>query len=101
MDYSGSAYVTAEAGSSFPLFNPFQQYGGTKDAFVSKFSPDGATLIYSTYIGGSYLDSADSIATDIKVATRVPMSIVIPLTNKTESADMLQMTAGLERYSGG
>jgi hypothetical protein len=62
VDQYGSAYVTGEAGSGFPLINPGQSYGGGKDAFVSKFSADGSTLLYSTYIGGSYEDVAGSVA---------------------------------------
>ncbi len=66
VDKFGSAYVTGEAGPGFPLVNPALPYGGGKDAFVSKFSPDGQTLFYSTFIGGQYEDSADSIAVDGK-----------------------------------
>jgi hypothetical protein len=35
-----------------------------KDAFVTKLSRDGTTLIYSTYLGGSDQDSAFAIAVD-------------------------------------
>jgi hypothetical protein len=62
VDTHGNAYVTGQASYVFPLVNPLQQYAGGVDAFVSKFSQDGSTLLYSTYIGGSYEDSADSIA---------------------------------------
>jgi Beta-propeller repeat len=34
------------------------------DAFVSKLSPDGVTLIYSTYLGGTGLDGIRGIAVD-------------------------------------
>jgi Beta-propeller repeat len=34
------------------------------DAFVSKLSPDGSTLIYSTYLGGRGVDSINGIAVD-------------------------------------
>jgi hypothetical protein len=34
------------------------------DAFVAKFSPDGSALQYATYLGGSRLDNAQSIAVD-------------------------------------
>jgi hypothetical protein len=71
VDGSGSAYVTGEAGSSFPLVNPEQQYAGGKDAFVSKFSPDGSTLLYSTYVGGIHEESADAIAVDFKGAAYI------------------------------
>jgi hypothetical protein len=29
---------------------------GTRDAFAAKLSPDGADLVYSTYLGGSDAD---------------------------------------------
>jgi hypothetical protein len=34
------------------------------DAFVTKLSADGRTLLYSTYLGGSGFDDADAIAVD-------------------------------------
>ena len=37
---------------------------GPQDAFVSKLSADGSTLLYSTYLGGSATDVADGIAVD-------------------------------------
>jgi hypothetical protein len=67
VDGSGNAYVTGGTGSSdFPTLNPYQTYQGNGDAFVTKLSNSGASLIYSTYLGGSfeenyYLD-AGSIA---------------------------------------
>src|SRR4030095_1074751 len=33
-------------------------------AFVTKLNPTGSTLVYSTYLGGSSLDSGDAIAID-------------------------------------
>jgi hypothetical protein len=62
VDKTGAAYITGEAYSGFPQVNPSQPYGGQGDAFVVKLSPDGQTLLYATYIGGSGLDSANSIA---------------------------------------
>ncbi len=37
---------------------------GVFDAFVTKISADGSTLIYSTYVGGSGEDSGNAIAVD-------------------------------------
>ncbi len=37
--------------------------GLSQNAFVTKFSPDGK-ILYSTYLGGSYLDSPTAIAVD-------------------------------------
>lgn len=38
--------------------------GGVRDASISKFSEDGSTLIYSTYIGGFNTDSPHSLIVD-------------------------------------
>lgn len=55
IDPSGSAYVTGITDSSnFPTVNPYQvARAGTTDAFVTKLTPNGGMLIYSTYLGGT------------------------------------------------
>ena len=55
-DAQGCAYVGGATTSlDFPSTpGAFQQtFSGTGDAFVSKFTPDGSALIYSTFLGGS------------------------------------------------
>jgi photosystem II stability/assembly factor-like uncharacterized protein len=67
VDAAGNACVTGiTASTDFPTANALQPvYGGdTSDAFVSKLSPSGASLIYSTYLGGNSLDEGVDIATD-------------------------------------
>jgi len=67
VDGSGSAYVTGETRSSdFPTQNPYQGtfQGGYSDAFVTKLSSSGNSLIYSTYLGGGSDDNARGIAVD-------------------------------------
>ena len=66
VDDSGNAYVTGAAYSSnFPLQDPFQgSFAGTDDAFVTKLSASGNTLIYSTYLGGGDYDEGNSLAVD-------------------------------------
>ncbi|MCI0414738.1 SBBP repeat-containing protein, partial [bacterium] len=45
--------VTATDSSDFPIVNAFQSSnGGLADAFVTKISGDGLTVLYSTYLGG-------------------------------------------------
>lgn len=54
VDASGYIYVGGWANSTnFPTANPFQAtMGGVRDAFITKFAPDGASLVFSTYLGG-------------------------------------------------
>jgi hypothetical protein len=66
VDPAGAAHVTGRTQSTdFPTAGiPFQpNNGGSQDAFVAKVSPT-SHLVYSTYLGGSYYDSGESIATD-------------------------------------
>ncbi len=56
VDAAGNAYVTGTTGSAdFPVANALQPVKGFAfaDAFVTKLSPDGQTLLYSTFLGGS------------------------------------------------
>ncbi len=66
VDSVGSVYVTGATGSpDFPTVNPIQATNhGIRDAFVTKISPDGSALIYSTYLGGSGDDYGWGIAVD-------------------------------------
>jgi hypothetical protein len=66
VDAKGSAYITGATGSTdFPTATPFQpRSGGQSDAFISKLSPTGAGLLYSTYLGGKQLDYGYGIAVD-------------------------------------
>jgi hypothetical protein len=63
LDASGAAYVTGfTLATDFPVTpGAFQPGCGSciefyHDAFVSKLSPDGRTLVYSTYLGGRSTD---------------------------------------------
>ena len=76
LDSNGSAYVTGQASSAdFPItFNgaqPKLQTGCANpirvddaDAFVVKLSPDGTSLRYSTFLGGSCVEDGTGIAVD-------------------------------------
>jgi lysophospholipase L1-like esterase len=66
VDGSGNAYVIGDTTSTnFPIQNPYQStLAGNYDIFVTKLSPAGNTLVYSTYLGGSVEDHGDSIAVD-------------------------------------
>ncbi len=71
VDAYGSAYVTGWTPSTdFPTVNAFQPTCGSCihehgiDGFLTKFSPDGSALTYSTYLGGENDDAGRSIAVD-------------------------------------
>ncbi|MGA7963471.1 MAG: choice-of-anchor D domain-containing protein, partial [Candidatus Acidiferrales bacterium] len=68
VDSAGEAYVIgATSSTDFPTKAGFQGNlgsGATQNAFVTKFSADGTSLIFSTYIGGGYFDSGYGIAVD-------------------------------------
>lgn len=66
VDALGAAYVTGQTASAdFPTRNAFQpSFGGVADTFVSKLAPDGGSLAYSTFLGGSQPDAGYAIAVD-------------------------------------
>ena len=93
IDSEGSAYIAGLTGSSnFPTTpGAFQsrfnggslifvtQFGNAGDAFVSRLSPSGSALVYSTYLGGRRDDTALGIAVDSSGNAYV--------TGKTDSVD--------------
>jgi hypothetical protein len=71
VDSSGAAYVTGETNSSdFPTtpgafdrtYIPTNPWGG--DVYVTKLNAAGSALVYSTFLGGSGLETGTSIAVD-------------------------------------
>ena len=67
VDDYGNAYITGvTASTDFPTLNPYQvePVDFSSDAFVTKLSPSGDSLIYSTYLGGNFADYGNGIAVD-------------------------------------
>lgn len=67
VDEEGHAFVsTITFSQDFPVVNPYQvtPSQGTKDCTVSKFTPMGDALIYSTYLGGVQDEESRGIAID-------------------------------------
>jgi uncharacterized protein (TIGR03437 family) len=74
VDSAGQVYLTgATASADFPLALAAQKsFGGALsyystwygDAFVAKLDPKGASLVYSTYLGGAAADQGNAIAVD-------------------------------------
>lgn len=68
VDTSGSAYITGKADSAdFPTtvgsYDTSANGGG--DAFITKLSTTGTSLVYSTLVGGRGWDGGDGIVVDI------------------------------------
>ena len=67
LDAAGNAIVTGFTESDIPTtpgaFDTTYN-GGDFDGFVTKFNADGSGLLYSTYLGGSNIDSGSDIAVD-------------------------------------
>ncbi|OYW04998.1 MAG: hypothetical protein B7X11_02335, partial [Acidobacteria bacterium 37-65-4] len=66
LDATRAVTITGTTSSSnYPTASPFQgTYGGANDAFVTKISPAGNALLYSSYLGGSGLEVGFGIALD-------------------------------------
>ncbi len=69
VDASDNAYITGEAESAnFPVtpgaFQTTVTWSGGNAAFITKLNSTGTALVYSTYLGGSNDDFAQSIALD-------------------------------------
>src|SRR5262249_18633404 len=67
MDSAGVATVVGSTNSTtFPTFNAFDSTGpsGNFDAFVTRIAANGASLVYSTYLGGGDVDEANAVAVD-------------------------------------
>jgi hypothetical protein len=74
VDEEGNAHVTGSTISpNFPVFRALQpEYAwgacwgphNCPDAFVTKLSPEGSALVYSTYLGGRHQDVGFGIAVD-------------------------------------
>jgi hypothetical protein len=69
IDATRNAFVVGStASTNFPIVAPTQNVngGGSSDGFVTKLTPPGAALSFSTYLGGTAADRAIAITTDVE-----------------------------------
>ncbi len=109
VDAAGAAYVTGSTRGSFPLTanaaqkstqgtcinpTPYYNYPLSGDAFVTKINADGASLGYSTLLGGACGESGYGIALDANGGVWV--------TGNTFSSDFPVTAGALQpKYGGG
>jgi hypothetical protein len=110
VDSAGNVYVTGYLVSSdFPIKNAYDStYNGGSpagyDAFVTKISPHGDSLIYSTYLGGSTGDdqgfaialdaNRNVIVTGVTTSTDFPTEAAVQPTNAgTEDAFICKLAS--------
>jgi hypothetical protein len=88
IDASGAAYITGTSTSTdFPITSAtaFQTSNKGNNGFLAKIGPTGATLLYSTFLGGTGSDTLNAIALDSNGNAYV--------TGTTTSADFPLVTA--------
>lgn len=68
LDGSSNLFITGEtASANFPVApagNPLRPYGGSIDAFVTKIMENGSAIVFSTFLGGTYIDRGHAVAVD-------------------------------------
>ena len=102
VDASGQAHIAGETTSlDFPVTpDAFQPWSGraislgvtSSDAFLTKLSADGSSLIYSTYLGGPGTDTARAIRLDANGNAFI---------TGTTSDARLPILGGQQQYLGG
>ena len=66
VDEAGNVWVIGStAAMDFPVVNPLQlAIAGSEDIFVTKLKGDGSAILFSTYLGGSGMDSNGGLKVD-------------------------------------
>lgn len=104
VDSTSNVYVTGVTGSKdFSLMSPIQQNKADNlDVFVSKLNNVGNSLVFSTYLGGSGDEQANSIALDEKnnvYIMGVTTSINFPLADATQKTNGGQQDAFMTKIN--
>ncbi len=90
----GSVFLAGRTGSSnYPTVTPIETDAAGSDVFISKIAPTGASLVYSTYLGGSGEEAAISLAVDGSGGAFI--------VGETNSNDYPTTVGALQRVRGG
>ncbi len=101
VDSAGHAYVAGETDTvdfSFPIVaGALREQARAGEGFVTKFSPKGDALIYSTFVGGNgNAEPLEGIALD-----RAGHAYVTGFSNNLAAIDKANAIAGAEGLGGG
>jgi len=105
VDSTGSAYIAGLTGSSdFPTVNAFQTkkaggISGATDNFITKLSPDGTKLAYSTYLGNATFNLYDGFFPMIGIAVDSVGNAY--LAGATQGVNFPTVNALQPKYGGG
>ncbi len=95
IDPEGNVYIIGQTFSSdFPVSSPIKgNKSGYYDVFVTKINPEGNSIVYSTFIGGSGYDYGYAIGVDSSGNAYI--------TGYTESSDFPTQNPAQKNNSGG
>jgi hypothetical protein len=95
VDAQGFVYTAGGTTSpDFPVHGGVQStLNGTDDGFIAKLTPDGSTIVYSSYLGGSGSDGVAAVAIDRSGAAYV--------TGVTTAGDFPLVAPIRSQYGGG
>ena len=85
--------------SDFPTVNPIQGRGNRNDAFITKLSPSGSQIVYSTYLGKEDNETVPDLALDAQKNTIVIGNIASDL--GVSANDFPIVNPIQARYGGG
>src|SRR6185503_8422800 len=94
-DPAGNVYVVGHTFSTdFPVTSgALGAVGRGDDGFLTKFAPDGRTMLYSTYLAGAESDEASAIAVDVTGRAHV--------VGTTQSSDFPTTAGAVRRAASG
>lgn len=92
VNVAGDVYATGDtASSNFPILNPYDSTRNGVDAFLSRLTADGTTLVSSTFYGGSGAEIGRGVVLEPSVMAGLGSESVI-VVGETTSADLTLAT---------
>jgi hypothetical protein len=102
VDAAGNVYfLESTTSGGLPTPNGFDHtYGGSGDVYLAKLAPDGASLRYATYVGGSGKEFIETHSLALDATGNVYASVTTGSSNFPTTAGALQRVYGGSGASG-